>query len=102
MTTTERYNLVSKFIHNQTDEQWLELCNAIINKQGDITGSYPTNWVSREDVESQVNDERIAKGEIVLTDKLMADIARCIGESDTEYGTYWESLSRAYYDLTRE
>ena len=102
MTTIERYNLVSAYIHNQTDEQWLKLCHAIIDKQGDITGSYPTSYVSREDVESHVNDERIAKGEIVLTDEMMTDIARCIGESDTEYGTYWESLSNTYYDLTRE
>lgn len=53
----ELYARVSAYIHNQSAENAIALVDWCQREGGKITGYYPTNYVSRADVEARIEDE---------------------------------------------
>ena len=82
----ELYNQVQKYIHNQTESNAIALVDWCQREGGKFTGFYPTNYVSQDDLNAIIIDAR------ELSHEEMKSLAEKIGESDTEYGTYWEVI----------
>lgn len=94
----ELINLSKNYSLNPTLENAIKLVNWCQKEGGKITGFYPTNYVSQDDINSQMckgfeGDNAEVKE---LNHEQMKKLAETIGEHDTENGGYWFIIEEYY------
>ncbi len=89
------YQLAHAFIHDQSDANAIALVKWCQEEGGCLTGSYATNFLEEADVIDAVNDDTYR----TLMHSELKAMAAAIGQSDTEYGTFWTIIKEYYYDV---
>ena len=97
----ELYNQVQKYIHNQTESNAIALVEWCQREGGKITGFYPTNYVSQDDLNVATMDKDNNNTPRELSHEEMKKLAEKIRESDIEYGTYWETIKDFYFNVIK-